>query len=118
MNYKNIIFDLGNVIVKLDEGATMRAFAQLGWGQAEHVRENPETLRLFQGMGLGLVSNQEFFDAFRRMSHKEVTDQQITDATNAMLLYIPDAKKQKLLELRKAGVRTFLLSNTIDLHWR
>jgi putative hydrolase of the HAD superfamily len=35
-----------------------------------------------------------------------------------MLRYIPDAKKQKLIDLRKAGYRTFLLSNTIDLHWR
>jgi putative hydrolase of the HAD superfamily len=118
MNYKNIIFDLGNVIVKLDEGATMRAFEQLGLDKTDHIRENPEMLRLFQGMGLGLVSNKDFFDAFRKMTHQEVTDQQITDAVNAMLLYVPDVKKQKLLDLRKAGVRTFLLSNTIDLHWR
>ena len=118
MNYKNIIFDLGNVIVKLDEDATMKAFEKLGWGTFDHIRENSDGLRLFQGMGLGLVSNQEFFDSFRKMTSADVTDRQITDATNAMLRYIPDAKKQKLLDLRKAGYRTFLLSNTIDLHWR
>ena len=118
MNYKNIIFDLGNVIVKLDEDATMKAFEKLGWGTFDHIRENSDGLRLFQGMGLGLVSNQEFFDSFRKMTSADVTDRQITDATNAMLRYISDAKKQKLLDLRKAGYRTFLLSNTIDLHWR
>ena len=99
MNYKNIIFDLGNVLVKLDEDATMRAFEKLGMGSFKHLRENPEALQLFQAMG-------------------NATDKQITDATNAMLLIIPDVKKQKLIDLRKAGYHTFLLSNTIDIHWR
>ncbi len=118
MTYKNIIFDLGNVIVRLDESATMQAFEQLGLGKFDHVRDNPETLKLFQGMGLGLISNEEYFTAFRRMAREDLTDEQIANATNAMLRYIPDAKKQKLIDLRKAGYRTFLLSNTIDLHWR
>jgi len=118
MNYKNIIFDLGNVLVKLDEDATMQAFENLGMGRYKHLRENPETLKLFQAMGIGMISNQDFFNAFRRIVNPNATDKQITDATSAMLITIPDVKKQKLMDLRKAGYRTFLLSNTIDLHWR
>ncbi|BCS86412.1 MULTISPECIES: HAD family hydrolase [Prevotella] len=118
MNYKNIIFDLGNVLVKLDEDATMQAFENLGMGRYKHLRENPETLKLFQAMGIGMISNQDFFNAFRRIVNPNATDKQITDATNAILITIPDVKKQKLMDLRKAGYRTFLLSNTIDLHWR
>ena len=118
MTYKNIIFDLGNVIVRLDKSATMQAFEQLGLGKFDHVRDNPETLKLFQGMGLGLISNEEYFSAFRHIAREDLTDEQIANATNAMLRYIPDVKKQKLMDLRKAGYRTFLLSNTIDLHWR
>ena len=118
MNYKNIIFDLGNVLVKLDEAATMRAFETLGWPKKDHIREYAEGLKLFQAMGVGMMSNQQFFDAFRATTHSKVTDQQITEATNAMLLYIPEEKKSKLLQLRKEGHRVFLLSNTIDLHWQ
>lgn len=118
LTYKNIIFDLGNVLVKLDEQATMRGFEQLGMGKFEHISENPEALRLFQGMGIGKVSNQEFFDGFRKLTGSKATDSQITDATNAMLLYIPDEKKRILLSLRAAGYKTYLLSNTINLHWR
>ncbi len=118
MNYKNIIFDLGNVLVKLDEAATMRAFETLGWPKKDHIREYAEGLKLFQAMGVGMMSNQQFFDAFRATTHSNVTDQQITEATNAMLLYIPEEKKSKLLQLRKEGHRVFLLSNTIDLHWQ
>ena len=117
-NIKNLIFDLGNVLVKLDEDATMRAFENLGMGRFNHLHEYPEALKLFQAMGIGRISNQEFFDAFRRIVNPNATDKQITDATNAMLIIIPDAKKQKLIALRKAGYRTFLLSNTIDIHWR
>lgn len=118
MNYKNIIFDLGNVLVKLDEAATMRAFEALGWPKKEHIREYAEGQRLFQAMGVGQMSNKQFFDAFRATTHSNVTDRQITDATNAMLLYIPEEKKRKLLQLREKGHRVFLLSNTIDLHWQ
>lgn len=117
MTDKNIIFDLGNVLVKLDEGATMRAFENLGWPKKDHIREYSEGLQLFHAMGIGAMSNQAFFDAVRQMTHRQVSDQQITDAANAMLLYIPDEKKRQLLRLRQEGHRVFLLSNTIDLHW-
>ena len=118
MNYKNIIFDLVNVLVKLYADATMRAFEKLGMGSFNHLRENPEALQLFQAMGIGRISNQEFFDSFRRIINPNATDKQIIDATNAMLVTIPNVKKQKLIDLRKAGYHTFLLSNTIDIHWR
>lgn len=114
MNYENIIFDLGNVLVKLDEVATMRAFENLGWPKKNHIREYAEGLKLFQAMGVGMMSNRQFFDAVRETTHSDATDEQITDAANAMLLYIPDGKKRKLLQQRKEG----LLSNTIDLHWQ
>ena len=96
----------------------MRAFEALGWPKKDHIREYAEGLKLFQAMGVGLMSNQQFFDAFRATTHSNVTDQQIIEATNAMLLYIPEEKKSKLLQLRKEGHRVFLLSNTIDLHWQ
>ena len=99
MNYKNIIFDLGNVLVKLDEDATMRAFEKLGMGSFKHLRENPEALQLFQAMGIGRISNQEFFDSFRRIINPNATDKQIIDATNAMLVTIPNVKKQKLISV-------------------
>lgn len=79
MNYKNIIFDLGNVLVKLDEDATMRAFEKLGMGSFKHLRENPEALQLFQAMGIGCITNQQFFDSFRKIVNPDATDKQIID---------------------------------------
>ena len=118
MMYKNIVFDLGNVLVKLDEHETIKRFEQLGLKETGHISDNPEMLKLFQEMGIGLLSNREFFDSFRRIANTEATDEQITGAANAMLRYIPDEKKQKLLDLRRAGCRVYLLSNTNDIHWQ
>ena len=61
MKYKNIVFDLGNVLVKLDEHETMRRFEQLGLKEAGHLGDNPEMLKLFRDMGVGRVTNREFF---------------------------------------------------------
>ena len=46
-----------------------------------------------------------------------MTNEEIIDAANKMLVEIPDEKKERLLQLKKAGYRLFLLSNTIDIHW-
>ena len=46
-----------------------------------------------------------------------MTNGEIIDAANTMLVEIPDEKKERLLQLKKAGYRLFLLSNTIDVHW-
>jgi len=118
MNYKNIIFDLGNVLVKLDEKACMKAFEQLGLKDTEHIKDNQEVMKLFRDFGLGYVSNQVFFDEFRRIARSKASNKQITDAANKMLLYIPDEKKQVLLYLRQTGHQVYLLSNTNDIHWR
>lgn len=118
MKYTNIIFDLGNVLVKLNEEATMKAFEELGMASAAHIREDAEAMQLFRTMGVGRISNEAFFNGFRRIAHSNATDAQITTAANAMLASLPDKKKLQLLELRKAGYRTYLLSNTNDLHWQ
>ena len=47
----------------------------------------------------------------------DVANEDIIDAANKMLVVIPDEKKERLLQLKKAGYRLFLLSNTIDVHW-
>ena len=117
MKIRNIIFDLGNVIVKLDEQATINAFGDLGVDCHGHIRNHQELNHLFQLMEVGKITNEVFFDIFRRIAKHSVTDKQITDATNAMLIEIPTDKKNNLLRLKQNGVRTFLLSNTMDLHW-
>lgn len=117
MQYKNIIFDLGNVLVKLDSPGCMNAFKALGMEKLTDFGAYPEAKKLMGELGIGLISTEQFCDAARDLTHTTVSNQQIIDAANRMLVVIPDRKKQKLLELKANGYRLFLLSNTIDVHW-
>ena len=117
MQYKNIIFDLGNVLVKLNPEGCIGAFKAIGMG--ELVEQNPQSegMMLMSKLGVGMITTEEFCDAARKLTGSDVTNEEIIDAANKMLVEIPDEKKERLLQLKKAGYRLFLLSNTIDIHW-
>lgn len=116
-SYKNIIFDLGNVIVRIDPERCKRAVVALGMGRLLDFDNCPEGKELVSALGVGMVSTEEFCDRARQLTGVDATNAQIADAANAILLDIPDRKKEILLQLRAAGHRVFLLSNTIDMHW-
>lgn len=118
MKYRNVIFDLGNVLVALDNEACARALMAIGCERLVRVNDDPAVKHLFDQLGLGLITNAQFYAQVRRLTGTTATDAQIDAACNAMLTVIPDVKKQRLLDLRQAGCHTFLLSNTIDIHWR
>ena len=117
MQYKNIIFDLGNVLVKLNPEGCIGAFKAIGMG--ELVEQNPQSegMKLMSKLGVGMITTEEFCDAARKLTEADVTNEDIITAANKMLVVIPDEKKERLLQLKKAGYRLFLLSNTIDIHW-
>ena len=117
MQYKNIIFDLGNVLVKLNPEGCIGAFKAIG--MEELVEQNPhsEGMKLMSKLGVGMITTEAFCDAARELTGADVTNGDIIAAANKMLVVIPDEKKERLLQLKKAGYRLFLLSNTIDVHW-
>lgn len=115
--YKNVIFDLGNVLVRLDSDGCMRAFAELGLAQYLDPKQHPEGFELMHKVGLGVITTEEFCDGVRALSGTNVTNRQIIDAANVMLAGIPHNKLDELLRLRSRGKHVFLLSNTIDIHW-
>ena len=117
MQYKNIIFDLGNVLVKLNPEGCIGAFKAIGMG--ELVEQNPQSegMKLMSKLGVGMITTEEFCEAARKLTGTDVTNEEIINAANKMLVEIPDEKKERLLQLKKAGYRLFLLSNTIDIHW-
>lgn len=116
-NVKNIIFDLGCVLVGLDKQRCVRAFEQIGAGDvASYVRDH-RTADLFFDIEIGQMSTERFCDEVRRMSRCKAENEEIVWAWNQLLLGIPDEKKQRLIDLKKE-YRLFLLSNTNDMHWQ
>ena len=117
MQYKNIIFDLGNVLVKLNPEGCIGAFKAIGMGELVDSNPQSEGMKLMSKLGVGMITTEEFCEAARKLTGTDVTNGEIIDAANKMLVVIPDEKKKRLLQLKKAGYRLFLLSNTIDIHW-
>ena len=117
MQYKNIIFDLGNVLVKLNPEGCIGAFKAIGMGELVDSNPQSEGMKLMSKLGEGMMTTEAFCDAARKLTGADVTNEDIIAAANKMLVEIPDYKKERLLQLKKAGYRLFLLSNTIDVHW-
>ena len=117
MQYKNIIFDLGNVLVKLNPEGCIGAFKAIGMGELVDSNPQSEGMKLMGKLGVGMITTEEFCEAARKVTGTDVTNEEIINAANKMLVEIPDEKKERLLQLKKAGYRLFLLSNTIDVHW-
>lgn len=111
---KNIIFDLGNVIINLDIDATTQAFKKLYGTNYNSFMDLLEDKDVFNRYEKGEITTTEFVHELSSLSD-DVSEQQIKDAWNAMLLDIPEERFAILLAAKKE-YRTFCLSNTNELH--
>jgi HAD superfamily hydrolase (TIGR01509 family) len=112
---KNIIFDLGGVILNLDNQRTEDAFVALGVKNFREYFGLGFAASFFKEYEVGRISDRQFIDAVRQLTGLAVSDQSIIDSWNALLLDFPAERIQLLKELRKR-YRLFLFSNTNALH--
>lgn len=112
---KNIIFDLGNVVIDLDINATDLAFKKLSGDRYGEIMQELNAEYFFERYETGQLSTAEFVKKLEEKIGGEVSEQAVKDAWNAMLLDIPEARYE-ILKQAKGKFRTFCLSNTNDLH--
>lgn len=112
---KNIIFDLGGVIINLDYGATIHQFNKLSQVPFESIYSQQNQNELFNLFDKGLLSDYDFFKEIRRLTRFDGPDEDLLYAWNAMLLGIPDERLDVLINA-KQNYNTFLLSNTNETH--
>lgn len=110
---KNIIFDFGNVLVNLDEQATMEALMAV---------LDPEKMSDFFEMALfpfekGQISEEAFFNRLQRRSKQILEGEYYYTAWNQMILDFPENRIQMLRELR-SKYRLLLMSNINITHLR
>jgi putative hydrolase of the HAD superfamily len=116
MAIKNIIFDLGGVLLNLDFGKTAKAFQDLGVTNFNDYFTQTHANPLFKTLETGDVPSAVFYDEFRATTGLRVTDEAIAGAWNAMLLDFPKERIELLQELKKK-YRLFLFSNTNAIHY-
>ncbi|WP_428329325.1 HAD family hydrolase [Mucilaginibacter sp.] len=116
-NIKNIIFDYGNVIFSLDFIRAQQAWKDLGIDNPGQFYGHKVQDSIFDGFERGDVSATDFRAYIRKILDKpELTDAQIDNAWNSLLVGIPDGNHNLLLDL-KPKYRTFLLSNINPIHY-
>ncbi|MEI9919770.1 MAG: HAD family phosphatase [Bacteroidota bacterium] len=112
---KNIIFDLGGVILNLSVESTMKEFAALSGHPVDKVIELCNSRPEFPQYEKGEISNDAFRKILREIFGINHTDVEIDAGWNSMLGEIPKERIELLKEL-KSKYKTFLLSNTNAIH--
>jgi len=112
---KNIIFDLGGVIINLDNQRTTEAFVALGLKNIREYFGHGYAASFFKDYEVGKLTDQEFINAVRETGGLSASDQAIVDSWNALLLDFPP-ERIALLRKLKDSYRIFLFSNTNALH--
>src|ERR1039458_8143831 len=89
--YKNIIFDLGGVLMNLDYSLTTKAFQQIApaFDSFDPVYSGNLHKTLFEDFEKGLINAAGFRLGIRKILKQEVSDDAIDNAWNAMLLDLP-----------------------------
>lgn len=114
---KNLVFDLGGVLVGLDIKRCIEAFTKLGFTQAEALVQTYRQRGIFSDLETGQISTEVFCQSLRHDTRLNVSDDDLIEAWRQMLTTIPAARLEKLLSLRE-HYRLYLLSNTNVIHWQ
>lgn len=111
---KNLIFDLGGLLIRLDFNRTISLFHQL-FSKDLSLLDKYYKEGFFEQYEVGAISEAEFLNTLKGID-ETITDIEIINAWNAMLLDIPTDGIQLLRELKAEGYNLSLLSNTNTLH--
>ena len=83
---KNIIFDLGNVLLDIDFELTIQAFRNLGFPHFEHMYSLHEIDTFFEKFERGQVTVNTFYEVLGKIGKEGISKEEITKAWNTMLL--------------------------------
>ncbi len=115
-NIKNIIFDLGGVIMDIDVKQTLKAFSNLGIKDIEKIFGHGFAASFVSDHEAGRISDEEFLKEIKKLVTGEASDEMVIDAWNALLLRFPPERINLLKDL-KSRYRVFLYSNTNAIHY-
>lgn len=113
---KNIIFDLGGVLLDLDVNRCMERLEGIGLHGVRQWMTGTNEKGFFKEYECGMLTTGQFRSRICEEAGRELPDAEIDQIWNSMLKDIPGYKFELLLKLQK-NYKLYLLSNTNDLHW-
>lgn len=114
---KNLLFDLGGVIMDIRRLNCVASFERLGMKDADSFLGEYSQKGPFLQLEEGAISEAQFRDAVRQFIDGEVSDEQIDSAFCDFLVGIPVHRLEQLRQL-KQQYKIYMLSNTNSIMWR
>lgn len=112
---RNIILDLGGVVLDIDYNLTLKAFEKHGLTLNDHSTFTGSN-ELFNQFECGLIKPDTFRQEFNQLYEVNFSTQEFDYAWNALLLSW-DSERLNLIEQLKRNYRVYLLSNTNIIHF-
>lgn len=109
---KNIVFDLGGVIMTLDPAEALRRFKALGLSDAERYLDSYTQSGIFGNLEEGKITAEDFRSKLSSLTGHELTFDECKHAWLGYRKDVPQRNLDLLKELRAKGYRLLLLSNT------
>jgi putative hydrolase of the HAD superfamily len=109
---KNIVFDLGGVIMTLDPAEALRRFKALGLSDAERNLDSYTQSGIFGNLEEGKITAEDFRSKLSSLTGHELTFDECKHAWLGYRKDVPQRNLDLLKELRAKGYRLILLSNT------
>ena len=107
-----ILFDLGGVVITIDQDQAVKRFKEIGLKDAEK-RLDPYTQSgIFGDLEAGTISAEQFRVELSKLVGRELTFQECRYAWTGYCKEVPQRNLETLLKLREQGYRIVLLSNT------
>lgn len=112
MHIRNVIVDLGGVVIDLDRTRCVTAFERLGLSNADSMLGLYKQEEPFLSIETGIITVGSFYDGLREMTKSDISDEDFENAFNEFLVALPVQRLQTLRNMRAQGYRVYMISNT------
>lgn len=109
---KNVVLDLGGVVIDLAKERCVEAFKALGYADIQAMLDLYVQSGPFFELETGRMSAAAFYDLMRPQCPGAQSDLDIQEAFNRFLVALPVERLKAIREARGAGLKIFALSNT------
>lgn len=109
---KNVVIDLGGVMIDLDRDRCVRAFERLGLKGVDRMLGLYRQEEPFLSVETGRIPVSEFYDGLRRLTGRDVSDRDFELAFEEFLVALPVERLAALRAMRARGLRMYMISNT------
>lgn len=112
---KNIIFDLGGVILNIDYKRPQVEFEKLGIKNVGEFYSKKNQVDLFDKLETGQLTEKEFVQQIKQKAGIDIPYDEIIRAWNSIILDFP-LRRLQILQQLQLHYNIYLLSNTNEIH--